>query len=463
MADPEAPPYTIDIPGISDIFKFGAAPVYDKKLKQQRFMRMKTAKSPLAENLKWIPQLITKLDNAQDLLYTAAFLAKPLLRRIGLRFIPYVGWGLLALDAIDITNSLLSMATTPRIPKRAILRCDRVVCMGKKMSVEKFQKFTQKAGLRGKIGFALQASQAAETLTGYGLSLGAIMGFMTDSIWGLVRALGGERVIVRGPAPADPVSKAARVLSQAHSNTVTRDVLSLEDHALLIAAQNVATGILLESGVTVNEARIEQLAETRTALYEPWEQSSIEVLAENGITDFNDMTDVTTEDDTRVTYGSAIEQSIEQQFDWESDVRAQISSDEHWQVMHKIYTEAGRDTVNWLMDTVDEDWCDYPEDVKAIAQLAECNIALTKQYPAPMLQELIRRVVLYKHGENILGEKWNYNYTTCECWHFASYGLDVHIYPKEGTRWGDPNLRTPWTWVDYPPGTYDPITGKRIP
>jgi len=55
------------------------------------------------------------------------------------------------------------------------------------------------ARMRFTFGEALQAAQVASDLTGYGLSLGAVMGFIGESTYGAVRASQGEKVKVRSP------------------------------------------------------------------------------------------------------------------------------------------------------------------------------------------------------------------------------------------------------------------------
>jgi hypothetical protein len=93
--------YTINVPGISDVLRI---PGLDSKdLRRERYQRWQSSRSPLPEALRPLVKIITKLDDAQDLLFTALALVTPLLRRIGLRFIPFLGW---ALTLNDILNGL---------------------------------------------------------------------------------------------------------------------------------------------------------------------------------------------------------------------------------------------------------------------------------------------------------------------------------------------------------------------
>lgn len=91
--------FTVDVPGIQDILK--VKDWESKQLRYERYQRFATAKSAVPKALQWIPPLLTKLDNAQDLLFTGLALAIPIIRRLAPRFIPGVG---LLLTLNDILN-----------------------------------------------------------------------------------------------------------------------------------------------------------------------------------------------------------------------------------------------------------------------------------------------------------------------------------------------------------------------
>jgi len=91
--------FTVDVPGIQDILK--VRDWESKQLRHERYQRFATARSAVPKALQWIPPLLTKLDNAQDMLYVGLVLAIPLIRRLAPRFIPGVG---LLLTINDILN-----------------------------------------------------------------------------------------------------------------------------------------------------------------------------------------------------------------------------------------------------------------------------------------------------------------------------------------------------------------------
>jgi hypothetical protein len=93
-------PYTVQIPGITDILKVPG--VDSAEARRARADRMKRQHSPLPTGLQWIPPLLNKLDDAQDLLYTALVIGVGLLKVLGVRAIPGLG---ILLTANDILNA----------------------------------------------------------------------------------------------------------------------------------------------------------------------------------------------------------------------------------------------------------------------------------------------------------------------------------------------------------------------
>lgn len=93
-------PFTIDVPGIADIIKLPG--LESGALRRERFLRMKSARSAIPEALQWIPHVLTKLDDAQDILSTGLALAIPLIKRLPTRVLPGVGWLLAANDVLNL-------------------------------------------------------------------------------------------------------------------------------------------------------------------------------------------------------------------------------------------------------------------------------------------------------------------------------------------------------------------------
>jgi len=92
-------PFTLNLPGLTDFIKFPG--LESKALRRERFERFKASRSALPGFLQWIPPLLTKLDNAQDMLFTGLAIGVQLLKWIGFRSIPGLGWALLANDLLN--------------------------------------------------------------------------------------------------------------------------------------------------------------------------------------------------------------------------------------------------------------------------------------------------------------------------------------------------------------------------
>lgn len=272
--------YTIDIPGAADLFHFIIPSLNDPELKRQRIQRMLTHESLVPEKLQWIPAVINQIDDAQDLLTTALWLSKPLLKRLPSRFIPFVGWALTVSDIANLSTTILGLAMTPGLQKPDIHKAAKGSRWKKKYARESYANWIRPGGWRRKIGDLLQAAQAADTITGVGLTLGSVMGFASDIMWAPYRALKGDRVEIRLPPEGDPLTKAYRLMMGAPQQWYARDILSPEDHAILIAAQTIATDIIQTQGTPPPDDRVNEALNYQIPTFIPWEQSSLQALNE---------------------------------------------------------------------------------------------------------------------------------------------------------------------------------------
>ena len=91
--------FTLNIPGVTDILRLPG--LESPQLRRERALRMKASKSPLPQSLQWIPKVMNKLDDAQDLLITGLALLWPLLRRLPK---PWLGPLGILLTISDILN-----------------------------------------------------------------------------------------------------------------------------------------------------------------------------------------------------------------------------------------------------------------------------------------------------------------------------------------------------------------------
>lgn len=344
--------YTIDIPGASDIFILPIDALDNIDLKRQRIARMKSAKSPMPGFLQWIPNVINKLDDAQDLLWTGLVLAKPLLKRLPARFVPYLGWVLLANDILNLATMLLGTAASGRPSKVKVRKAFTSLPFSRKNRISKV------AGFMGKtrwLPFALQAGQALESLTGYGLRLGALMAASNDLLWAGMRKLQGKKVIFRGPPSLDPAAKAARYFLQPIAQFIDPEILSDHDHELLIAADNIALQFLSD-GWDWNKvnSREPALYTTQTPVFLPWEQSSRDALLEEGIDP-----DANLDSIGRLVYwgrdriSNHTRWTAEDMRPFELDLRDRFQT-ERGQYLQNVYDEAGGSMLKLINNTEEE-------------------------------------------------------------------------------------------------------------
>jgi hypothetical protein len=231
--------FIIQIPGWDDVIKLGPLdPLTDEeKLKktQRRIIALK--KSPTPEVVQRLSSIANYIDDAEDILSTALVLSRPLLRRLPSKLIPGLGWVLLLNDIFDLATWLLSSATPGMSGKRDSIENLRSLSFKRGVRMQDTQMFLRTAP---GIGALLEGLQAAETLTGVGISLGPLMGLMQDAIWGAMRGGAGDRVQFQ-TAPVESLhQKAAQFLLQNPMMLGFAAALPKDDAMLVYAANEFA-------------------------------------------------------------------------------------------------------------------------------------------------------------------------------------------------------------------------------
>ena len=234
MADLDKP-FTVTAPGLYEVIK--VPPLQDKQYRREQAIRMAQANSALPERLQWVPKVINKLDDTQDILYTALVLGKYILPKLGLRLIPGLGWALLANDVLNLATAVLATSIAGRGPKKTGYQLLQA-WMGR--SGRKLAATQQFMARTNWWAFGIQAAQASETITGYGLSLGGLMGMVTDTTWAVIRAPQNPNVVFRGPPPSDPLAKAARYLTRNPDPFEGWQLLNKEQQAQQLTAHAIA-------------------------------------------------------------------------------------------------------------------------------------------------------------------------------------------------------------------------------
>jgi len=203
--------------------------------------RIQTSATPQTAQ-KWT-NILTWLDDTQDLFSLVAFsgrfavktalrflprvegaftpflLAKnPLFKALVGRVIPYLGWVLIAADILKLLT-LLATLIQPffvamchgwskglfgAFPSLMMGNAAKLVGHGitglnpfsKAARLARIDKFT---GRMFRVGELLEIAQAMKTITGYGLTLGGIMGTLTESAYALELAARGQPVSIATP------------------------------------------------------------------------------------------------------------------------------------------------------------------------------------------------------------------------------------------------------------------------
>lgn len=374
--------YTIQIPGMRDFF---AKPIITKAAQKRlrdkgvpedqipalssqeerdwlraRVIRMKSQSSPVPEKLRWIPDVITHIDDAQDIFITALTLGKILVPKLMTRWIPYVGWALLISDVMNIATGVLSIALTGPTGKGTARTIIRLMGGNKARRISTAAKWMQKTNW---VSFLLQAGQASDTLSGYGLRLGPLMGSISDTVWGGIRKLQGKQVRFVGPPPQDPFQKAARFLMKSYKTTQYQYELSRDDKEYLLLAEALATRIFISEAPTgIMEDRAIELQDTEVPVSEPWYEPSREVLLEEGIDPSGDIRAFDRSGVVIPTYLQAVQKSQELQYDYEKWRAIDYQYEDAGGVYKMVQDQAGNEAWDYLTGTrnaVEDVWDPY--------------------------------------------------------------------------------------------------------
>lgn len=269
--DKSAPVPTIHIPGFDDIFKLypservteieynehvalkkagfhrrDTCPLSDAqhetlRKNKERAERMKESPTPeLMEKIGW---WMTKFDDAQDLLHTALWLGRPLVRKLGQASIPFIGWLLTIEDLLNLWGFARILCPPGMSGKRKWRRIRQQFSLSEEMRLRRFGRY-----IRSKTSFAdiIQAAQATVTVFGVGICLGSIMGFVQEAFWGGMLSWQGQKVRVVGPPKDDTIWKAARFISDYSASITVWDDLTPEEHLHLIVAYEYAIDFIQE-------------------------------------------------------------------------------------------------------------------------------------------------------------------------------------------------------------------------
>ena len=182
--------YLVRIPAWQDVVQIGGRSYFDASSQQQQWLDYQEAleRSPVPPSVRELGEILTTLDDIQDETATLAA-ALMLIEKAAGRAIPGVGWvvgaadGLNALQAV-IGRAAVAPAATGRGGKRAIE--SRAAHSGQGYT-QRLEELRRSGRLGLGVGDALQALQATDSLTGYGIQIGGLFGALIDGLFGAVQ------------------------------------------------------------------------------------------------------------------------------------------------------------------------------------------------------------------------------------------------------------------------------------
>jgi hypothetical protein len=170
-------------------------PEIKKRYCEARYMRyQRMLASPVPKWRRCMSAILGAIDDAEDALTVGAiagrFAIKAAPRLLG-RFVPVLGWMLLADDILNLMNLVGRLPFGSRMVKRRFYDFFHKNPFARKVNLVRAHNFLSKGP---GIGAWLEAAQVLDNVIGVGLCLGPIYGYLDDVFFGWVRTIAGQRV-----------------------------------------------------------------------------------------------------------------------------------------------------------------------------------------------------------------------------------------------------------------------------
>lgn len=388
---------------------------------------------PVPEALRWIPAVINYIDDAQDILITALNVAKPLLKFAPKPVQIAANWLLKASDKMDLATQTLAKAMTPLGIKHKLGKDTK---HGKEISKDKLDRlkdFQKKHGWRDKLGAILQGLQASDTLTGYGLQIGAIMGAISDIQWATIKGMaadfnellsGGDlryaaesrkahdaqekagwdlvNAVVKtgkdfwndatrlfGYSRSTLEDKAARVLLQNNQLANIVHGLSDDDIITIITATRVATSILSKNIQPGLDYRTDAVIILPFPVCFPTNAVSVETLKSEGIDPYNTEPCISMHQGWP-TLGWAMDDGIEAQPQLEAELRSRADKNpDKWGHVYNLWFEAGQESFDTLTGVNMDSYTEFGDIMKIALSMDDDNFMLVPPYTNQHLELLL--------------------------------------------------------------------------
>lgn len=203
----------ISCPSLTDIFRFGALSKYfgEDEVERRKQMYRHFLSSPIPKKFLKLQRIAKETDDIEDYISTgigatwvgakvAARYAPGLAKLVGERAIPVLGWAMLITDLLNFATGLFSLGSNPMGVKRVI---EGAKALGFKNARGRVKNAERIKNWKPSVGTILEALQASEDATGYGLRLGPLMGCISEMFWGTTKLISGDVDKVKVSMPWD--------------------------------------------------------------------------------------------------------------------------------------------------------------------------------------------------------------------------------------------------------------------
>jgi len=203
--------------------------------RRERYKRMKQSHTP--DLVRSIATVMTALDDVEDGLITAAVIGRlmvKLLPRLMGRFVPVIGWALLAADIINLFQIFAWLPCSPTSAKRTKDDLTSRNPFGRAAKLKRLKKIKRVVPT---IGESLEVLQTTDQLFGVGVCLGSIVGMVVDAASGLVHGVGTFLTSTQRDLASD---EALHVMRSSAIAFLCQEDLTDEEHTKIILSQYIA-------------------------------------------------------------------------------------------------------------------------------------------------------------------------------------------------------------------------------
>ena len=238
-----------------------------------------------------IGSVMTWLDDSEDAISTGVMIGRfalKLLPRVGARFVPYLGWALLAGDLMSMGQMLWKVGTTGTGTARKGKRrgYDKVSRnpFARQAKIARAAKLAKK--LPG-VGETIEALQTLDNVAGVGVSFGPIMGALNDLVAGGIRRIMGEPVTIRLPSfSRDPANiRIMRAITTAPDLWNGSPDWDDEVYQNSLLAYGIGMTQLAQTGVDIGTAydEIEDWTDYEVEGRRPWKPETVWMLEDENV------------------------------------------------------------------------------------------------------------------------------------------------------------------------------------